>query len=260
MGVLQLLAGDNFITYNKVVARAYGVQSAILLGALCSYQNSFKNQEFYKEQWKISEDTCLSVYEIQQALKVLKSNGIVEIKKRGLPAVNYYRVVEVKLSKILTTCDEEFRSLEVEKLDHNINNTINNNTNNNNSIKERKKDNNNYDEIIEANVISPDIKEALYDFIKMRTMIKKPMTDRALELLINRLKKMSGGSVELSVAMLHQSIRNNWQDVYEVKQETKNVIVSARQEIEDPKPQVVSKEKSILDMTDEELAQYYGGC
>jgi len=135
MGVLQLLAQDNFITYSKVVARKYGVNSAILLGALCSYQNSFKNQEFYKEQEKIKEDTCLSKYEIQQALKVLVEAGIVKVIKKGLPAKNYYYIFDDKLSKILTTSDKEIKPQEVEKLDHiNNNNTINKNTNNNSNI------------------------------------------------------------------------------------------------------------------------------
>ena len=62
----------HFITYNKSIAKEFGVNAAILLGALCSYQIYFQNEEFYKEQGKISEDTCLSEYEIQQALKILK--------------------------------------------------------------------------------------------------------------------------------------------------------------------------------------------
>lgn len=103
MGVLQLLASDNFITCSKVIAKQYGLNVAVLLGAMCSYQNAFGNQEFYKEQTKICEDTCLSVYEIQQAIKVLKENGLIKVNKRGCPAKNYYYIVEVKLSKILTT-------------------------------------------------------------------------------------------------------------------------------------------------------------
>lgn len=123
MGVLQLLAQDSFITYNKIVAKKIGVSPAILLGALCSYQNSFNNEEFFKEQDKISEDTCLSIYEIQQALKILVKNEIVSVNKKGLPAKNYYFVVDDKLSKFLTTGDLNFES-------------HNNNTNTNNTRKE----------------------------------------------------------------------------------------------------------------------------
>lgn len=117
MGVLQLLAQDNFIAYNKVVAKKIGVNSAILIGALCSYQNSFKNQEFFKEQDKISEDTCLSEHEIRQATKILSNEGILKVVKKGLPARNYYFIVEDKLFKILSTGDEEFKQQEPEKID-----------------------------------------------------------------------------------------------------------------------------------------------
>ena len=135
MNVLQLLAQDNFITYNKSIAKEFGVNAAILLGALCSYQIYFQNEEFYKEQGKISEDTCLSEYEIQQALKILKQNELVIVTKKGLPAKNYYKINDNKLFELLTTSGQNFRPLEVEILDHiNNNNTINKNKNINNNI------------------------------------------------------------------------------------------------------------------------------
>ena len=68
MSILQLIAQGNFITYNKEIAKKFGVNSAILLGAMCSYQVSFDGNEFYKEQYKIAEDTALSEYEIKKAL------------------------------------------------------------------------------------------------------------------------------------------------------------------------------------------------
>ena len=35
--------------------------------------------------------------------------------------------------------------------------------------------------------------------------------------MINRLKKFAGDDVELATAILDQSIRNNWQDIYPLK-------------------------------------------
>lgn len=99
---------------------------------------------------------------------------------------------------------------------HNNNNLNNNNYNNDN--KERKKERANYDEIIFASTDNFDLKETLYEFIKMRTLIKKPMTDRALEMLINKLKRLSAGNDDIAIKILNQSIINNWQDVYELKQ------------------------------------------
>lgn len=141
MSVLKLLAQDNFITYSKVVANKIGVNSAILLGALCSYQNSFNNDAFFKEQEKISEDTCLSIYEIRQATKKLVDCGILEIERKGLPAKNYYFIVEDKLFKILSTRCEKFKHLDTKNLDIINNNTNNNNTKNNKMSNNVRNDN-----------------------------------------------------------------------------------------------------------------------
>lgn len=216
MGVLQLLASENFITYNKVIAKKYGVNSAILLGAMCSYQNSFKDEQFFKEQYKISEDTCLTEYEIQQALKILKSNGIIEVNKKGLPAKNYYKVVEYKLLEIFSTSGQNFRPLETENLDdiNNNNNTNNKNTRTNNINKERKTSN--YDAIVEELIHDENLKNTVYEFIKMRKLIKKPMTDFALKKLLNKLFKMSN-DVGTQIKILEQSITACWQDIYPLK-------------------------------------------
>lgn len=52
----------------------------------------------------------------------------------------------------------------------------------------------------------------------MRKFIKKPMTNRGLELMIGKLQKMSTDE-ETQVKILEQSIMNNWQGVFELKEE-----------------------------------------
>lgn len=94
--------------------------------------------------------------------------------------------------------------------------TLPNNININNiDIKERKKDGN-YDEIINSQITNEDLKTTLYEFIKMRKLIKKPMTDRALQLLIGKLHKLAN-TPDKAIQVLEQSIVNNWQDIYELK-------------------------------------------
>ena len=50
----------------------------------------------------------------------------------------------------------------------------------------------------------------------MRKSIKKPMTTKALELLINNLNKLSNNDEE-KIAILNQSIERSWQTVYPLK-------------------------------------------
>ena len=75
-----------------------------------------------------------------------------------------------------------------------------------------------YDAIIDERIFDEEVKATLYEFIKMRKLIKKPMTDYALKLLINRLEGFTKDPQE-QVKILTTSIRNNWQDIYELKAE-----------------------------------------
>ena len=93
--------------------------------------------------------------------------------------------------------------------------TLHNNIDNNIVIKESKKESN-YDTIINSQITNEDLKITLYEFIKMRKLIKKPMTDRALQLLISKLHKLAN-TPDKAIQVLEQSIVNNWQDIYELK-------------------------------------------
>lgn len=83
-----------------------------------------------------------------------------------------------------------------------------------NTKKERKKES--YETIIDEFTKSETLKNALYEFIKMRKLIKRPLTDRALSLLIGRLKEF-GQTEAVQIEILNQSIMNNWQSVYPLK-------------------------------------------
>jgi len=55
------------------------------------------------------------------------------------------------------------------------------------------------------------------EFLKMRIRIKKPATDYAQELVRKSLDKLSNGNEEVKIEILNQSIKNSWQDVYQLK-------------------------------------------
>lgn len=70
-----------------------------------------------------------------------------------------------------------------------------------------------YDAIINDRIFNEEVKTALYEFIKMRKLIKKPLTDFALTKLINKLEKLAADP-QTQVEILENSILNNWQDIY----------------------------------------------
>lgn len=55
------------------------------------------------------------------------------------------------------------------------------------------------------------------EFLEMRKRIKKPATEKAIELIKNKLHKLSNGNEQLQINILEQSIISSWQDVYELK-------------------------------------------
>lgn len=67
------------------------------------------------------------------------------------------------------------------------------------------------------------LNQAFVEYIKMRKVIKKPMTERAIELAIRKLGRLSAsppsGSMDndLAIRILEQSIMNCWQDLFPLK-------------------------------------------
>ena len=82
------------------------------------------------------------------------------------------------------------------------------------SKKERKKTD--YEAVLEGFCLSDRVNDTLREFIKMRVLIKKPMTDNALKLLINRLRDMTSDE-DMQIEILNQSIINGWQSIYPIK-------------------------------------------
>ena len=131
------------------------------------------------------------------------------------------RQKQLKLSVINSNANSNAKNneeieIDIRDRDKSINKDINNINNTNiNNKKERKKETN-YDKIINSMVENEEIKNSIYEFIKMRKLIKKPMTDRALTMLINKLEKLSSDK-DIQIKILEKSILKNWTDIYELK-------------------------------------------
>lgn len=80
--------------------------------------------------------------------------------------------------------------------------------------KKEKKIGVSYEDIINPLVKDQKVKETLYEFIKMRKMNKKPITNSALSMILSKLDNLSGGKDEVKVKILEQSILNSWTDIF----------------------------------------------
>lgn len=81
-------------------------------------------------------------------------------------------------------------------------------------------------EQVENYTNNEELKKVIYEFIKMRKKIKKPLTDYALELILKKLDKFDN-----KIEVLEQSIINSWQGIFEIKKEEKKTLLQQRQEL-----------------------------
>ena len=83
--------------------------------------------------------------------------------------------------------------------------------------KESKKKEVSYDEILSEFVYDERLREAYLEFIKMRRLSKKPMTNKALETLIRKVDSLEPESVKRKIELLENAVLHNWQSVYPLK-------------------------------------------
>ena len=145
----HLLSSSAFIVLNKELARQVGLKEAVLLADLISKEeyfiaNGMTDGWFFNTEANIEKDTTLTPYQQRNCLKTLKTKLIIETKRMGIPAKQYFRINEAKLL-VLISC-EETKQLVVNKLNNLSSSNLttinknNNKNNNNNNISNRRND------------------------------------------------------------------------------------------------------------------------
>ena len=178
MNILQLLASSSFITLNKNVIKAVGLEEALLLGELCSeYDYWIKREElqdgyFFSTVENIEENTTLNDYKQRKALKTLQQLKIVDVKVKGLPAKRYFKINEEQLIKLLNIqysnnlkySSQNFKELDTKNFECNKNKQ---NKNKDNNKKINKKDlENEFNELWELYPRKQGKKKALDKYIQ----------------------------------------------------------------------------------------------
>lgn len=80
-----------------------------------------------------------------------------------------------------------------------------------------------FDEILDkVDVVrqNPELREAFINFIKMRKVIKAPLTNRGLALAINRAFEIAKGQPEKMIAVVDQSIERSWRGIFPITDST----------------------------------------
>ena len=156
---------------------------------------------------------------VKSSIKELKDNGYMVVsKERGNNGqfeyvYTFLEIPEVENPEVENVGQLNTKESITEELNTKVLNTENINAN------PRKKTSPTYypDELLN---------QAFLDFIEMRKKLKKPMTNRAIELLQKKLKELSTLPLsesmdnDLAIKILEQSILHDWQSIYPLKDNT----------------------------------------
>ena len=102
----HLLSSSAFIVLNKELAKQVGLKEAVLLADLISKEEYFISKGmtdgwFFNTEANIEADTTLNSYHQRKCLKTLKKFKIIETKRKGIPAKQYFKINEEQVLQIL---------------------------------------------------------------------------------------------------------------------------------------------------------------
>lgn len=149
---------------------------------------------------------------LYERFSILTSKGI---QNRYLEAVSRRKKVEVKREYLLINCDQISKNVDI--LSENVyTKTKNADISKQSKVKESRV---NKSKVILSAKPEP-LQSAYMDFIEMRNKIKKPLTDKALQLVVNKVEKLSD-NIDTQIAIINQSVEHCWQTVYPLKDQQK---------------------------------------
>lgn len=105
---VELLSHAGYIMYNKTLARALGVNAAVMVGELCAWHQYAADAGTLEQRagWfclgreTIAHDTGLTAKQQRGALQTLAARNLVESRRMGVPARLFYRLHTAELSAL----------------------------------------------------------------------------------------------------------------------------------------------------------------
>jgi hypothetical protein len=102
----HLLSSSAFIVLNKQLAKQVGLKEAVLLADLISKEeyfisNGMTDGWFFNTEANIEKDTTLTPYQQRKCIKTLKKEGLIEVKRKGIPAKQHFKINEQLVVKLL---------------------------------------------------------------------------------------------------------------------------------------------------------------
>jgi len=130
----NLLSSTAFLVLNKELARKIGLKEAIMLADLISKEEYFiakgmTDGWFFNTEANIEADTTLNPYNQRKCLRTLKKYEIIETKRKGIPAKQYFKINEYQVLQILNNLSDKNLTTINKNKEITINNNISNRKN-----------------------------------------------------------------------------------------------------------------------------------
>lgn len=226
---MSRIKNENYITIQGWMINELNLKGNELIIYAIIYGFSQAENQIYNGSLQYLADWTNSTKQgVLKNLKSLVDKGCIVKNDKIINGVKFCEYYSTKFNGVLNKVEQGIQQSLMEGIQQSLPNNINN-ISINNKEDNKKESKNTYDEIVNSLVLDDDVRNAIYDFIKMRKLIKKPMTDRALTMLINKLNKLSNDK-NIQVKILEKSILNNWQDIYEYKEDKNDAVIKRNNE------------------------------
>lgn len=215
------------------IATEYGINAAILFENICYWvkQNEANETNFFDgDYWTYNSKKAfselfpyLSERQVRTGLDKLIESGL--IKTGNYNKLAYDRTLWYALTQKGKSIGLFGRMDCIKKANGTVQNVapipnINPDItqSDNKPVKKKERKPSGYDEILSA-VSDEELKSLYYEYIKMRKLIKSPMTDRALTMLVSKVNELEPYDIGRQKKMLETAIMNNWKSVYPLKED-----------------------------------------
>ena len=172
----------------------------------------------------LSEFTGSSERGVQKALKNLVDKGYLIKKQKAYNQFEYIAVIDINKNDELSSPHDELSSPHDELSSPHMTNLVRHDDelsspNNKDklkgniiSIKKTKKQNK-----LEIEISNPKVREAFNDYMDMRKLLNKPMTQRAVNQAIKKLEKLAPDDAEKQIEIIDNSVNHCWLSFYPLK-------------------------------------------
>lgn len=200
------------------------IKAKAVYAYFCSFTGA--GHSCFPSRNKICLDLEISKDSLTKYIRELKKAGFLQVKQEkteGRFLRNVYTLTDTKIPcpKISDTDDFGHGNLASKNNSSKTNSIYKNNS----EEKKKERKTNGYDDIL-SSIEDTSLKDLYLEYIKMRKLIKSPMTDRALEMLIHKVESLET-DVERQKKLLEVAIINNWKSVYPLKGDEGNGLCEA---------------------------------